>query len=222
MKKILGIALILVFGSVAALSADTWTNIAGFGWNLPMEETFSANTYNNGEDIVLESQTGIQGFYMGTHRNGLAVKADTSLNYSGINHEINNTPYIGVNETVQVGLGYAPINSGKLTLAVVGQAGLDVSAFYATMSRFDTQANKKITEEYEEGFVSFMLGGNVTAIYTPKSNFSVFASCSVNRVFPGVYVFKSTFSDVYANTDDSYVTNATIKIIPTVGVCWKF
>lgn len=222
MKKILGIALILIFGSVAALSADTWTNIAGLGWNLPMDETFNANGYNNKEDIVLEGQTGADLFYMGIHKSGLAVKADSMLNYTGINHEMNGVPYIGLNETVMLGAGYAPINTDHLTLAFFGEAGVDASTFYSTSSSFDTNSNKKITQEYEEGFVSFMLGGNITAMYTPKEHFSVFASCSVNRVFPGAYLFKAQFSDVYADSEDTYITNATIKIIPTVGICWKF
>lgn len=222
MKKIIGIALILIFGSVAALSADTWTNIAGLGWNLPMDETFNANGYNNGEDIVLENQTGLNAFYMGVHKCGFAVKADSNLNYSGINHEMNNVPYIGVNESIQIGAGFAPVHSENVTIALFGMAGLDVSAFYSTSSWTDTAANEKITAEYEEGQVAFMVGGNITAMYTPTKHFSVFASCSVNRVLQGLYEFEADFSDVYADSEDTYITNPTIKIMPTVGVCWKF
>lgn len=222
MKKILGLALIFVVGSFAALSAGTWTNFAGFGWNLPMDETFTADDYNNGEEIVLENQTGLEGFFMGFNQNGFAVKSSADINWSGINHEMNGVPYAGVNVNLQVGAGFAPLRSNSFTLALFGMVGLDASAFYSESTRYDTAFNENITSKYTEGQIAYMLGGNITAIYTPTESFSVFASCSVNRVTSGLYVFKAEFSDVYANSDDSYETNPTLKIIPTIGVCWKF
>ncbi len=221
MKKILGIFASLIFGSMTALSANGWTNAAGFGWNLPMDFTFSADDYNNGEDVVLENQTGLEFFYMGIGENGFAVKGAFDLNYSGINHEINNTPFIGVNLNCQLGAGYAPINSEKFTLGLFGMIGLDASAFYSESTSYDSLAQKNITSEYSEGQIGYMLGGNVTAVYTPSVRFSLFASCSVNYVTPGIFLVKAEFCDVYADSEDYFETESSVKVIPTIGICWK-
>lgn len=222
MKKILGIVATLVFGSMAALSAKTWTNVSGFGWNIPMELSFSSNEFNNGEEVVLKCQTGLEGFYMGIHSSGFAVKGACDINYSGINHEMDNTPYLGINLNMQLGAGYAPFRSEKFTLGVFGMVGIDISSFYCESTSYDSLANKNITSKYTEGFAGYLIGGNITAVYTPVSCFSVFASCSVNYVTPGEYLRKAEFSDVYASSENVYSTNGTVKVIPTIGVSWKF
>lgn len=222
MKKIIGLTLIFVFGSFAALSAGTWTHFAGFGWNLPMDETFTADDYINGEKVVLQNQTGLEVNYIGISQRGFAVKTSAGINYSEINHVMNNTPYMGANVNLQLGAGYAPLRSDRFTLALFGIAGLDDSAFYSESTNFDSTFSKDITSKYTEGQIGAMLGGNITAAYTPSKSFSVFASCSVNRVVPGLYVLTAEFSDIYANSEDTYETNTTLKVIPTIGICWKF
>lgn len=222
MKKILGIVGALVFGSMAALSAEGWTNISGFGWNLPMDLTFTADEYNNGEEVVLENQTGLELFYMGFSEKGFAVKAAMDLNYSGINHEFDNTPFFGANVNIQLGAGYAPVHSEKFTLGLFGMIGLDASPFYSESTSYDTAMHKEITSQYTEGYIGYMLGGNITAMFTPKSNITLFASCSVNYVTTGVYLVRAEFSDIYANTENYLNTNGTVKVIPTIGMCWKF
>lgn len=222
MKKILGLALIFVLGSFAALSAGTWTSYTGFGWNLPMDETFTADSYNNGEEVVLENQTGLEVIYMGIGQKGFAVKTSFDINYSEINHEMNGVPYTGANVNLQLGAGFAPVRSDRFTLALFAVAGLDASAFYSESTNFDSAFSRDITSKYTEGQIGAMLGGNITAAYTPSKSFSVFASCSVNHVTQGLYVLTAEFSDVYANSEDTYETNTALKVIPTIGVCWKF
>lgn len=69
MKKILGIIDALVLGSMAALSAKSWTNIAGFGWNLPMDFTFTADGYQNGEEVILKNSHLVETLQHCTHQN---------------------------------------------------------------------------------------------------------------------------------------------------------
>lgn len=222
MKKILGIIGAMVLGSMAALSAKEWKNFAGLGWNLPMDFTFTADDYNNGEKVVLENQTGLELFYMGISEKGFAVKAAVDLNGSGINHEFDHTPFIGANINLQLGAGFAPVHSEKFTLALFGMIGLDASPFYAEITAYDTSFNKEITSKYTEGQIGYMLGGNITAMFSPKNNFNLYASCSVNYVTSGVYLVRAEFSDVYANSENYFVTNGSIKVIPTIGACWNF
>lgn len=222
MKKILGIIGAMVLGSMAALSAKSWTNIAGFGWNIPMDFSFTADEYKNGEEVVLENQTGLEMSYMGIGKKGFAVKTAFDLNYSGINHEFENTPFLGVNVNLQTGLGYAPVHSEKFTFGLFGMMGLNASAFASESTTYNSFEQKEITSKYSEGQIGYMLGGNITAMYTPKSHFSLYASCSVNYVTPGIYLVKAEFSDVYGNSEEVFDTNGTVKIIPTIGVCWKF
>lgn len=222
MKKILGLALTFAIGSMAALSAKTWTNNVGFGWNIPMDLSFNSNEFHNGEEILLKNQTGLELFYMGIHSNGFAVKGSFDINYSGINHEMNYTPYIGINVNMQLGAGYAPFHSEKFTLGVFGMFGIDISSFYCESTAYDNLAMKNITSKYTEGFGGYMLGANITAVYTPVSTFSLFASCSVNYVAAGAYLRKAEFSDVYANSEELFNTNGTVKVIPTIGISWKF
>lgn len=222
MKKILGILITFAIGSMAALSAKTWTNIAGFGWNIPMDFSFTSNEYKNGEEIVLKNQTGIEGFYIGVHKNGFAVKGAADVNFSGINHEMDLTPYTGINVNLQLGAGFSPWHSERFTFGIFGMIGIDASAFYAEKTAYNTQFSTTITSKYTEGYIGYMLGGNITTVYTPASCFSLFASCSVNYVTPGVYLFKAEYSDIFANSNNTFETNGTMKIIPTIGVCWKF
>lgn len=222
MKKILGIIGALVLGSMAALSAKSWTNIAGFGWNLPMDFTFTADEYQNGEEVILKNQTGLELFYMGISKKGFAVKTAFDLNYSEINHQFDNTPFIGINVNWQAGIGYAPVHSEKFTLGLFGMFGIDASAFYSESTSYRREFSRFITSTYTEGQIGYMLGGNITALYTPKSHFSLYASCSVNYVTPGVYLVRAEFNDLFANTENYFETNSSVKFIPTIGVCWKF
>lgn len=222
MKKILGIIGALVLGSMTALSAKEWKNIAGFGWNLPTDFTFTADDYKNGEEVVLENQTGLELFYMGIGKKGFAVKAAADLNGSGINHEFEKTPFIGANINLQIGAGYAPIHSEKFTVGIFGMLGIDASPFYAESTSYDTSFHKEITSKYTEGQIGYMLGGNITAMYSPKQSFNLYASCSVNYVTPGIYLVRAEFSDIYANSENYFDTNSSIKVIPTIGISWNF
>lgn len=222
MKKIVVFAAVLVM-SIAALSAKSWTNYAGFGWNLPMDLSVNVPNRSLASDMYFENQTGLETFYMGIKSNGFAVKAAFDLNGSGINETMNGENYLGVNENIQLGIGFAPLHEGNFTLAVFGMTGLDISAFYVKTTFTDTVLNETSTMEYTQGYIAWMLGGNITASYKVKKHLSVYASCSVYHLTEGLYVDKcETDSRYYADMEETNTADPTVKVIPTIGICWKF
>lgn len=222
MKKTLTISVVLLTFA-ALLSAGTWTNYAGFGWNLPMELSVTADSYNNAEEIVFENQTGLELSFLGINDNRFAFKTAGDINWTGINHEINNVPFKGLNLNLQAGAGYAPVCTDRFTLAVLGMAGFDASMVFSTSSFNDTVFNETSTTKYSQKYLTWMAGGNIDAVYAINSGFSVYASFSAFYLGKGTYNVKAdTDSQIYADVDEDFTTNSAWKFIPTIGVCWKF
>lgn len=222
MKKIITLFAIL-FTCGALLSAGSWTHYAGFGWNLPMELSVNADSYKNGEEVVFENQTGLELSFLGISENKIAVKAAGDINWTGINHIINNVPFKGLNLNLQIGAGYAPVCTERFTLAVLAMTGFDASKVFSKSSFYDPGFDDLSITEYSQKYLTWMFGGNIDAIFAVNGNLSVYTSFSAYYLTKGLYNEKADReSKVYVSEDDDYTTNGTVKFIPTIGVCWKF
>lgn len=239
MKKIFISALILLTG-MAAFAGDAWNNHVGFGFRIPTG--MSVYEYNGNTDWKLKMplQTGIDISYTGVHmKTGLSVRGfmDYNLSTSNIDriNPNNNEKVIGFNFDGALGVGWAPIRNDYLLIGFYGIAGIDCTILPDLyVERHEKTENNKLSDSTKTvqsyAYTAFFAGGNATAIWTPTGNsFSIFGSATVGYSLPGVCEISNKIktknskdkSDKEYYSDEYYTTGA-LKVIPAVGVSWKF
>ena len=239
MKKILILALVLLTG-MSAFAGEAWNNHVGVGFRIPTG--MSIYEYNGNTDWKLKMplQTGIDFTYTGVHmRTGLSVRGFMDYNLSTSNiDKINpnkDDKVIGFNFDGAIGIGWAPIRGDHLLVGFYGIAGVDYSIFPDIyVERHEKSEKKNISDSTKTvqnyAYTAFFAGGNATAIWTPTGNsFSIFGSATVAYSLPGICEISSATKtkrtkndsdkDVYS---DEYYTTGALKVIPTVGVSWRF
>ena len=238
MRKIIIFASILLIG-VSAFAGEAWNNHVGFGFKVPTGMTVSEIDNNSDWKLKMPVQSGIDFTYTGVHMaSGFSVRGFMDYNLSTSNigsiDPKNNAKLYGFNFDSAVGLGWAPIRNKFLLLGVYGVAGIDYSLFPDTYT-VKTDSTKKddigtITTVLTHNYMSFFAGGNATAIWTPFGNrFSIFGSATVAYNLPGVYELTTSTTTTTLKDDsktvqytDKYDASGALKVIPAVGVSWRF
>lgn len=216
-KSMVVMAMVLGMGFTA--TAKTWTNFLGFGVTVPVENEVTVSGMET-EDLKLNitNYVGISEMYMGVHENGFAVRAYEETTFLKMNNHVQGFDYTDVGMSFAVGAGYAPIHSDKFTLGVFGMAGLDV-----TMGKSNENKVNGVDVSYTELYMAPTLGVNATFVYTPVKTFSLWSSCTVNCMLPGLYGrTQSNNGEIDNNLTKGGKTDTGVKVLPSVGCCWKF
>ncbi len=239
MKKIFIFALILLTG-IYAFAGDAWNNHVGFGFRIPTGMAVSEYHGDTDWKLKMPFQTGLDISYTGVHmRSGFSVRGFmdynlTTSNIGSINPKINDN-VIGFNFDGALGLGWAPVRNDYLLLGFYGMAGIDFSTFTDVCIERNESQDKKKDSNYLKtiqrySYTTFLVGGNATAIWTPTGNrFSIFGSATVGYNLPGLFESSTKITRNKAKDDDDdldfydeYYTTGTLKIIPTIGISWRF
>ena len=220
MKKLLIIAVSLALGT-SAFAGEAWKNFLGFGWRLPTSSTMYAEKQGY-ENLKMSVQTGIDASYTGVlMSNGFSVRALIDTNFSNSNvdtlpgSEISNL--VGINQDLLIGAGWAPIRTDVFFFGFYGMIGYDLTVVTYDSSVFNSKDPKYKQTVY---YVSFLPALNATFAWTPVKCFSLYASASVGYNCPTFLHYENEIGD--QKTDDKSISRGGVKVIPTVGICWKF
>ncbi|WP_027728196.1 hypothetical protein [Treponema sp. C6A8] len=219
MKKLLGIAAALLL-STSAFAGEAWKNFIGFGWRLPTSTKMHAEKQGF-DSIKMPVQTGIDLTYTGVlMSNGFTVRAFIDNNFSNSNVD---TPegselgyLIGFNQNLLMGAGWAPIRTDMFFFAFYGMLGYDLTVVTYDSSLFDSNKAKYTDTVY---YASFLPAVNAYFAWTPVKVFSLYASATVGYNCP-TFLFRETEKD-NIKTDTKSLSRGGVKVIPTVGICWK-
>lgn len=220
MKKLLVTLAALAIG-MSSLFA--WTNIPTLGITGPVLNFI--NPIDSELDTIKINGTGLNLGYIGYFDFGLAFKDSTSIGFGTAhsnyfdNMESPSFGPLGIDITEIIGVGYGAIRTDNLFLGVFGNVGFST----------DVAAAAKKTDEYNYGQAlvveSFLVGADVTVVYTPSTIFSLFGSVSVNAAFGGIQTASEAINretDRRNEHTDSFFAEPFVKILPTVGIAWKF
>ena len=239
MKKIFALAAMLLI-EVSAFAGEAWNNHLGFGFRAPSGMTVSDLNDDADWKLKMPIQTGIDFTYTGVHMaSGFSVRGFMDYNLSSSNIESidpkNHTKLTGFNFDSALGLGWAPIRNKFLMLGLYGIAGVDFSIFPDTYVVKLGTSNKNddlgtISTVVTHTYLSFFAGGNATAVWTPfGKRFSLFGSATVAYNLPGLFEVStstttSSLKDDSRTVDysDKYNASGALKIIPALGVSWRF
>ena len=231
MKKICIFVTTLLIG-MSAFAGEAWKNHVGFGWKVPTGITVSGINDNKDWNLKMPVQTGIDFSYTGVHmESGFSVRAFMDYNLSTSNLASMNpkdTDLIGFNYTSALGAGWAPVRNNNFLLGFYGMLGFDMSIFPETYSDpAEGNTQNSITVTY--GYGALFLGANATFIWTPTGKrFSIFGSATAGYNLPGIILYNK--EDVASarnrsTTDklsDYWYVSGSFKVIPTLGVSWRF
>ena len=219
MKKIFAL-IITAMICVSAFAGEAWKNYLGFGWRLPTSTTM--HVQKSGYDNLKMTQSGLDLGYTGVlMSNGFSVRALIDLNFSTSNIDITDTDselstFPGLNMTYLIGAGWAPIRNDHFFFGFYGMLGFDFSVFAYDTSWFSSSISKKDAYAY----FAFLPAVNATFVWTPVKTFSLFATATVGYACP-TFILHETKTNGSDSTD-SYLTTGGAKVIPTIGICWKF
>jgi len=218
MKKLLVLCAVAVI-SVSNLFA--FTNIVGGGIKGSVPEILISTNQDPVKQMTLNN-TGLNLMYIGCFNSGLSIKE--SLNYGigsvrGYYMDSFATPMISpITFTVSnlVGVGYAIIHTENLYLGAFVNAGAETSFAGA----FDKHSSQGVAT------CLGLVGGDVTAVFTPGRLISIFASVSANVGFGGtggatISGYSHKHGPEYYDWDVALV-NPTFVLIPTIGIAFKF
>lgn len=220
MKKIV---LTLAALAIGMSSLFAWTNIPilGITGTIPTFITPADSEL----DTIKTNGVGLNLGYIGYFDFGLAFKDTTALGFgtakSNYFDSLNSPFYgpFGIDFSEIIGVGYGVIRTDNLFLGVFGNIGVSTEIAVAAKKTNEYKTGKVIVAE------SLLLGTDVTAVYTPSKVFSLFASVSVNAAFGGVETASAVVyegKDLKSHDEEWYSANPYLKVLPTIGIAWKF
>ena len=224
MKKIYGILAFLMI-SASAFAGDAWNNHLGFGWRLPTSLTLYSETKNY-ENLEMSWQTGINLSYTGVlMSNGFSVRAAVDYCFTASNLTISDpdaqvSSFPGFTCDLLFGAGWAPVRTKNFFFGFYGMLGCDITLFYYDTDGF-WPSDSKVHRTQEVYYASFLPALNATFIWTPAGDrFSLFATASVAYSCPTKIFYE--YDDGTGNVKSSSITRGGTKVIPAVGISWRF
>jgi len=217
LKSMVVMAVVLGMGFTA--TAKTWTNFTGVGVTVPFANNVTVKEMEKQDlDLNIKNYFGISEMYMGVHENGFATRAYEETTFLKMNNHVEGFEYTDLGTSFAVGAGYAPVHTEKFTLGLFGMAGLDVT--------FGGSNEKSVNDtkvSYGELYLAPTVGANVSLVYTPAKTFSLWSSCTVNCMLPGLYGrLQANNGEIDDSLTKGGITNIGVKVLPSVGCCWKF
>lgn len=210
--------------AVAALSVSNmfaFTNIVGGGIKGSVPEFISSVNNDPNKQMVLNS-TGIDLMYIGVFNSGISVKESVNIGFGSVNDYYLNSfssPMISpVNFAVSdlLGIGYGFIRTEKLYVGTF----FNIGGEYNGSGAFDTQNYLGM------GTCLLLVGGDITAVFTPGRMISLFASVSANVGFGmcGNISVRTGYRDWYPEdfSWDVRMVRPTLVMIPTIGIAFRF
>jgi len=224
MKRII-IGITFLMASVGLFAGEAWNNHLGFGWRMPTSLTMHNETKDY-ENLKMSVQTGLNLSYTGVlMSNGFSVRAIIDECFTTSNLDIRDPDskisyFPGFNTDVLVGAGWAPVRNKNLFFGFYGMLGCDVSAFYYDTDNYwpsDSEAHRTQRVYY----ASFLPAVNATFVWTPTGDhFSLFATATVGYSCPTAIFYE--YDDGNGNKKTSSITRGGTKVIPAVGMSWRF
>lgn len=209
MKRCLILISALLLGC-ATVSAKKFTNIVGGGWRLPTKFSISSNSNVFG-DIDYGVQTGFSADYMGYFDNGIGFRAFFDAGFTEASLKNDEKKQNSAMADVAIGAGYVPLRTDKFALGFFGIIGADAEII----------SYEKNSKKYHYDYTAAFCGINSTFVFTPKNMFSFYGSVTGCSLLPASIENYEKVDNKKKNKI-SYSTEACFKIIPTVGICWKF
>jgi len=226
MKKLLVSLAALAIG-MSSLFAWTNTITLGIEGSVP---TKTKTVISEGGDYTFNA-TGLELGYIGYFDTGLAFLDQTSVGFGTVKGDPFDSftdPVFGpmnieVNEII--GVGYGIIRTENLFLGAFGIIGSSTDIAFA--GKKDENIANATTAVVE----SFLYGANISCVYTPSKVFSVFGSVSVCGTIGSTYFANGSIEINKDDVEKSKVQDPTvkerlntpgIKILPTIGVAWRF
>lgn len=212
---------------MSAFAGEAWKNHVGFGWKVPTGITVSGVNDNKDWNLKMPVQTGIDFSYTGVHmKSGFSVRGFMDYNISTSNiasKKSKDDDLIGFNYASALGAGWAPIRNDNFFFGFYGMFGIDMTVFNDT---YPAPITGNTTIE-SSCYGSILMGGNATFIWTPSGKrFSVFGSATAGYNLPGVFLYSketsSSNSSSPAKDSDSWSVTGSFKVIPTIGISWRF
>lgn len=234
MKKIIVLASMFLIG-MSAFAGEAWKNHLGFGWRVPTGMVVSDTNKDSDWELKLPVQSGLDLTYTGVHMaSGFSVRAFmdyniTSSNVPPINPNDDYNLY-GFNTDIAIGAGWAPVRNKFFLLGFYGIVGLDFTYL------FDTDTSVKVTDASViqtevVSYASAFVGGNATLAWTPVGGrLSVYGSATACYNLPGLvtYDFETRYEPINngeprsTKVSDTKKVFGAIKLIPSVGISWRF
>lgn len=222
-KLVLGLAAMVIGMS----SLFAWTNTIQLGVTGSVPE-FITTTGKDSKDYKFNS-TGISFGYIGTFDSGLALKANSNFGIGSISSDfLDNMPDVefgpyNFNFTEIIGVGYNFINTDELLLGLYGTIGNSYNCAVAAKEKDDMGYAGVILVN------SFLIGGELTAVYTPTDIFSVYASLSasvglgdLSTITASKKLTNATEEDKPTSDTTDYLIKPYLKVLPSIGIAWKF
>lgn len=221
MKKIIAGLAALVLG---ASSLFAWTNIVDLGITGSIPEKIETTGKNSSSYTF--NNIGIDIGYIGIFDSNLAIKAATKVGLGSVDAAVLDAftdPEIGplnINATETIGVGYGFINTDNLFLGVFGNIGASCNVGVAAREDDDYRYATSVVSS------TYFIGADISAVYTPTSIFSIYGSVSANIAYG--MVTSGSIKQNLSNRDDivtdskEHLTKPYFKLIPTIGVAWKF
>lgn len=211
--------------STGLFAGEAWNNHLGFGWRLPTKLTLHSETKGY-ENLKMSWQTGLNLSYTGVlMSNGFSVRAIVDQCFTASNLEIADpdsriSSFPGFAGDVLAGIGWAPVRNKKFFFGFYGMLGLDFAAFYYDTDYF-WPSDSKVHRTQNVYYASFLPGVNATFIWTPTGeHFSLFATTTVAYSCPTKIFYE--YDDGTGNVKTSCITRGGTKVIPAVGISWRF
>ena len=224
MKKIFIFTALFMISS-GLFAGEKWKNHLGFGWRLPTGMTLHNETTGY-ENLKMSWQTGLNLSYTGVlMSNGFSIRVIVDECFTTSNLEIADpdsqvSSFPGYNSDILFGAGWAPIRNKNFFLGFYGMLGCDISAFY-----YDTDglwpSDSKVRRTQRVYYASFLPAVNATFVWTPTGDhFSLFATTSVAYSCPTKIFYE--YEEGSSSEKTSSITRGGTKVIPAVGISWRF
>lgn len=225
MKKIIFITLFSMFICPLTFAQKTWTNNIGVGFTLPVSKT---GVDEEGADNIQRIGYGLEGTYIGYHKNGFTAKAnvsvglDTTQDFDIQGKDTN----FGVFNNTALGVGWSFVRTDKCLFGVAAMLAIDLASYYYEDDEIIDSGKHDYKNEVI--FATFSAGADIFASYSFKKDFGFFANVEVRYLVAGVAKIDRT--DKYEKDNVTYSGTTTINndlkgkvlVQPTLGVMWKF
>lgn len=211
--------------SAGLFAGEAWNNHLGFGWRLPTSLTLHSESKDY-ENLKMSVQTGLNISYTGVlMSNGFSVRAIVDQCFTTSNLDISDpdsriSSFPGLTCDILLGAGWAPVRTKNLFFGFYGMIGCDFTLFYYDTDYF-WPSDSKVRRTQMAYYASLLPALNATFAWTPTGeHFSLFATVSVAYSCPTKIFYE--YDDGNGNVKSSSLTRGGTKVIPAVGISWRF
>lgn len=215
-RVIILFSLLCIAGTLCAQSP--WSHRVCGGVSVPY---LSLDVKDDDTNSIFAPEVSVR--YLALHENGFcltgALGAGVPFSSDFVLEDGDKTAS-GYGMALSLGVGYAFVNTEKLTFAALGSVGLDWFRF-AFKKEITAQGTSKTAEWTQtDNVLTFGVGLELLAMYHLSESLSLFADCAVRYIDAGrVWIEGKKISTDYDHHSD--IRNY-VSVHPSLGVCLKF